>query len=236
MSDKGSTLLLRLCGPMQSWGFRSRFDNRDTALEPTRSGVTGLLCAALGWERDHDLTDFQPLKMGVRIDAPGRVMVDYQTAQEVIRANGASGGTVQSWRYYLSDARFLVGLESEDLDWLHRLDGALRNPIYPLFLGRKSYVPSLPVALPRTGVLPGQELEEALKNQEWWYCRPAEARSTPALRLRLESDDHQAGSVSNDYPLNFATRRFRPRAVIEGDPVVPLPEKIQKDELCISRN
>src|SRR5690606_14347414 len=106
-----------------------RFDNRDTALEPTRSGVVGLLCAALGWERDADLTPFQSLKMGVRIDAPGRVMVDYQTAKEVIRANGSPGGTVQSWRYYLSDARFLVGLESDDLTCLRKLDDALRNPV-----------------------------------------------------------------------------------------------------------
>jgi CRISPR system Cascade subunit CasD len=174
--------------------------------------------------------------MGVRIDAPGRVMVDYQTAQEVIRANGSSGGTVQSWRYYLSDARFLVGLESDDLAWLRQLDGALRNPVYPLFLGRKSYVPSLPIALPHSGVLAGQELEDALKNQAWRYCRPAEARSTHSLRLRLESDDHEAGSASNDYPLDFARRRFRPRVVVEREPIIPLAEQIQKDELCISPN
>lgn len=234
MSGTPSTLLLRLCGPMQSWGFRSRFDNRDTALEPTRSGVIGLLCAALGWERDADLTPFQNLVMGVRIDAPGRVMVDYQTASQVLRANGNAGGTVQSWRYYLSDARFLVGLESDDLNWLQQLDEALRNPHFPLFLGRKSYVPSLPVALPKSGVLPATQLEDALRNQAWRHCRAFEARSTPALRLRLESSDAQSGSVSNDYPLDFARRRFRPRVVSEHDPVTPV--QIQKDELCIFRN
>ena len=39
-----SVLLMRLAGPMQSWGTRSRFSNRDTGLEPSRSGVIGLLC------------------------------------------------------------------------------------------------------------------------------------------------------------------------------------------------
>lgn len=239
MSGDRSTLLLRLVGPMQSWGFRSRFDNRDTALEPTRSGVIGLLCAALGWERDHDLAPFQNLNMGVRIDAPGRVMVDYQTAQEVIRAGGGAGATVQSWRYYLSDARFLVGLESDDLGWLRELDVALRNPVFPLFLGRKSYVPSLPIALPRTGVLQDENLEDALKAQTWWYCREREkrdleARSSPGLRLRIETDNAEDGAASSDYPLDFARRRFRARMVIEGKPVIP--QQMKKDELCISRN
>ena len=39
-----STLLLRLAGPMQSWGVQSRFSVRDTGLEPSKSGVIGLLC------------------------------------------------------------------------------------------------------------------------------------------------------------------------------------------------
>ena len=42
-----SVLLLRLAGPMQAWGTQSRFTVRDTGLEPSKSGVIGLLCAAL---------------------------------------------------------------------------------------------------------------------------------------------------------------------------------------------
>ena len=47
-----SVLLMRLAGPMQSWGTQSRFGHRDTGTEPSKSGVIGLLCAALGWPRD----------------------------------------------------------------------------------------------------------------------------------------------------------------------------------------
>ena len=43
-----SVLLLRLSGPMQSWGIQSQFPDRDTGMEPSKSGVVGLLCAALG--------------------------------------------------------------------------------------------------------------------------------------------------------------------------------------------
>ena len=47
-----AVLLLRLAGQMQSWGTQSRFSNRDTDLEPSKSGVIGLLCAAMGIPRD----------------------------------------------------------------------------------------------------------------------------------------------------------------------------------------
>ena len=52
-----NVLLLRLCGPMQSWGVQSRFSVRDTGLEPSKSGVVGLLAAALGRPRDAEIAD-----------------------------------------------------------------------------------------------------------------------------------------------------------------------------------
>jgi CRISPR system Cascade subunit CasD len=54
------TLLLRLVGPMQSWGTTSRFDQRDTGKEPSKSGVIGLVAAALGIDREN-WTDLEPL-------------------------------------------------------------------------------------------------------------------------------------------------------------------------------
>ena len=74
------TLLLRLEGPMQSWGYRSRFDYRDTALEPTRSGVIGLICAAMGIARGEAISRFDAIRMGVRVDKEGRPERDYHTA------------------------------------------------------------------------------------------------------------------------------------------------------------
>ena len=57
-----TTLLLRLQGPMQSWGTTSRFDERDTQLEPSKSGVLGLICAALGRDRKEDIQDLADLR------------------------------------------------------------------------------------------------------------------------------------------------------------------------------
>src|SRR3990172_4603098 len=161
-SEAMPTVLLRLAGPMQSWGTRSRFTNRDTGLEPSKSGVIGLLCAALGWPRDADtfhivskkytLEEFaQSLLMAVRVAREGRLMRDYHTAQDVRRADPTKGtqDTVVSERFYLADADFLVGLEG-DRALLEHIDAKLRAPTWTLYLGRKSFVPSLPVSEPVT--------------------------------------------------------------------------------------
>src|SRR4030043_150082 len=96
-----AVLLIRLCGPMQSWGTQSRFSNRDTELEPSKSGVIGLLCAALGKPRDEreaqippSINELSALKMGVRVDREGAVKCDYHTALNVKVAK--AGGGVKS--------------------------------------------------------------------------------------------------------------------------------------------
>ena len=131
------TLLIRLEGPMQSWGTTSRFDQRDTGKEPSKSGVIGLLAAALGYDRE-DWQNVEPLtqlKMGVRHDRPGILKRDYQTAgcaspNEIIKADGKlSDNGVVSERFYLSDACFLVGFESSDSNLLQQAHDAclIRN-------------------------------------------------------------------------------------------------------------
>ena len=41
-------LLLWLEGPLQAWGYDSKFGRRDTLPFPTKSGLLGLLCCARG--------------------------------------------------------------------------------------------------------------------------------------------------------------------------------------------
>lgn len=53
MSNTPNTLYLRLEAPLQAWGsHEGKFTMRRTADAPTKSGVAGLLCAALGIPRD----------------------------------------------------------------------------------------------------------------------------------------------------------------------------------------
>lgn len=204
-----ATLLLRLQGPMQSWGTTSRFDERDTQLEPSKSGVLGLVCAALGRDRSAPVDDLAALRMGVRVDQEGVPMRDYQTATGVvIAATGKAdlGRTVVSPRYYLADAIFLVGLEGAR-DVLERIHAALRAPVWPLALGRKSFVPSAPLHLP--GGLVDAPLQQALS--QWPVLA---AGDHPAAPLRGLLEDVAEGAVRLDQPVApFADRRFGPRFV-----------------------
>lgn len=207
------TILLRLTGPMQSWGVQSRFQMRDTGLEPTKSGVIGLICAAFGWGRDHDLRRLNQLIMGVRVDRPGRMMMDYQTALEISISNNPTGTkTGVSRRYFLADAYFLVGLESDDLGWLREIHNQLFNPVWPLYLGRKSYVPTLPVWL-RDGLREGQSLLEALRTFDWLDRITTDKRRPEKLRFVIESSD---GFVQiPDWAQNFDVKErfYLPRRV-----------------------
>jgi CRISPR system Cascade subunit CasD len=211
-----SVLLLRLSGPMQSWGVQSRFSVRETGLEPSKSGVVGLLCAALGRRRDEPVGDLAALKMGVRVDQEGKLARDFQTAMNVLKAGGGTKDTEPSTRYYLSDARFLVGLEGDDLDLLTVLHAALYDPHWPLYLGRKAFVPAEPVWL-EDGLHSHQVLLDILQAYPWLGC---DSCNYPD-QVRLVLEDSDGSELRPDQPISFAQRRFAPRRV--RTKFVPLP-------------
>ena len=71
-----ATLLLRLAAPLQAWGADSKFETRKTNREPTKSGVIGLLAAALGLRRDEReaLARLAQLRFGVRVEREGQLL------------------------------------------------------------------------------------------------------------------------------------------------------------------
>jgi len=222
-----AVLLLRLDGPMQSWGTQSRFDDRDTERFPSKSGVIGLLCAALGRPRSAALDDLAALRMAARADRPGVLQTDYQTARDVPRAKGSGSGNVQSWRHYLSDACFLVGLESDDADLLAALHAALWAPVWPLYLGRKGHVPGTPVWLP-DGLVP-DPLERVMGEYGWLGRSGADRPSQ--LELEWECGPGEPGLSRHDVPLSFADgdRRFGLRLVRHDQ--CPCPAR-HRGEVC----
>lgn len=199
------TLLMRFVASMQSWGVQSNFDYRDTGLEPSKSGVIGLLCAALGHSRELPIDPrFLSSRMGVRVDCEGVVAYDYHIAGVggILKAEGKvkTDNVVPSWRYYLADAAFLVGLESEDADWLRQLHEALQHPVWPLFFGRKAFPPGEPVALSDNAVY-AQDLYTALQAYPRLRDDP---RSLDPGRMRGLLEDPQGSIVRMDQPLSFA--------------------------------
>lgn len=150
-----NTLLIRLEAPLQAWGTRSRWGDRETSQEPSKSGVIGLLACALGWGRDRD-NDIRALawevSFGVRVDLQGLVLRDYQTvsggamsAEGKIKVTQSTGEpeTVLSPRLYISDASFLVAVRGAEAT-VSKLATALQDPVWPVYLGRKSCPPAVP--------------------------------------------------------------------------------------------
>lgn len=240
-----STLLLRLAAPLQAWGTDSKFETRRTGREPSKSGVVGLLAAALGIRRDGDLSRLNGLSFGVRVDQEGTMLRDYHTAHST-KSNGDKISYITN-RYYLADAVFLVGLESEDEAFLQDLEEALQHPAFPLFLGRRSCPPAQPLVV---GIRP-LGLEEALRAEAWqisdWMRKKWLPRQEqPRLRLVLDCRPNEAGAVYlHDLPITFHPERRRygirtarqtnmsmelpePAAATEHDPMLEL-----EADLCI---
>lgn len=219
------TLLLRLAGAMQSWGTTSRFDQRDTGKEPSKSGVIGLLAVALGIDRENwiDLEPLTRLSMGVRHDRPGIPKRDYQTAQQVISADHSKiHETAVTTRDYLADAVFLVGLEGADRSLMEQIHAALRDPVWPLALGRKSYVPSESIWIENG--LQDAPLRDVLARWPWIGSQRKWEERPERLLVSFESEDG-SGVLKMDQPLSsFAERRFGARFV--RSEWMPLPQEV----------
>lgn len=215
-----SVLLLRLAGPLQSWGATSRFTHRHTQVTPTKSGVIGMLAAASGLRRTDPLTELLSLDFGVRIDQPGQVLRDFQVARTL---DGRDSMPLTN-RYYLSDAVFLVAIGGDQalLEGLHE---SVRRPHFPLYLGRRACPPVAPISL---GVHPGT-VDEALRDWPWQAAKRLRERGELTVPLEVVSDAPPGADVTEtlpDQPISFdpAHRQYGWRAVVRTRIVVPNPD------------
>lgn len=189
------TLILNLVGP-QSWGISSYFKQRDTGMEPSKSGVYGLIEAALGLDRRETYPPLERLRFGVRVDRPGQWEVDFQMAQSVAMANGEGHKNEILRKAYLADAHFMVALEG-DQAVLEIIQEALLRPKRPIHLGRRAFSPLCPLILPDS--LQPDPLETTLTTYPWcashlfaWPFHP------PGQPLRVVMDDENGYEIRHD--------------------------------------
>ncbi len=165
-------LLLWLEAPLQSWGFDSKFGRRDTLAFPTKSGVLGLVCAALGAGGPQcDLLEtFAPLGQTVisfvRCQQKGNNLVrqDREPLLRDFHMVGSGYDDKDPWSNLLipktSEGKKAVGGGTKmtyryylqdaafavaleiPADKAEDLAEALRNPVWDLYLGRKNCVPT----------------------------------------------------------------------------------------------
>ncbi|MCM3898057.1 type I-E CRISPR-associated protein Cas5/CasD [Gordonia sputi] len=184
---------------MQSWGASSRFARRDTRLEPTKSGVIGLLGSAQGVRRTDSIEHLLGLKFGVRVDQEGSLEKDNVTSRSL---DGTRAMPLAD-KYYLVDAVFVAAVEGDD-ELVDSLAAAIRRPVFPLYLGRRAYPPSRPVYLATTST----SLREALRDTEWQASLRHRRRQGKSVRLRTMLDSESgSGEVIRDMPMSFDPRR-----------------------------
>ncbi|MFF9409893.1 type I-E CRISPR-associated protein Cas5/CasD [Streptomyces anandii] len=208
-----SVLVLQLAGPLQAWGAAARFARRGTENAPTKSGVVGLLAAALGLDRDADqqLAELAELRFGVRIDQPGTRIRDFQTAHHLDTGEAMP----LSERFYLADAMFVAAVEGDGA-LVDRLTTALHTPAYLPYLGRRSCPPARPLT---PAVHQGDTgLEQVLADEPWraadWYQKRRSHQDRVELTVLIEAraGDGAAqplGDTLRDQPLSFDPRQRR---------------------------
>ncbi len=219
-------LLLWLEAPLQSWGADSRFGRRGTLDFPTKSGILGLLCCALGAggeqieqlkemgalrqtvisfrrskEREALLRDFQMVGSGYDDKDP------WETLLIPKKSDGKAavgGGSKITYRYYLQDAAFAAILEVP-ADKAQLFADALSNPCWDIYLGRKCCVPT-------DFIYQGSFATESVA-----IVRALEVAQEKKLveDFRVLDGEHEGESIIlNDVPIQFGENKiYRERRV-----------------------
>ncbi|KAI93230.1 CRISPR-associated protein Cas5, partial [Rhodomicrobium udaipurense JA643] len=161
-------LVFTIAAPMASFGMKyDPGEWRNSSNRPSKSGVFGIVAAALGIEREeqHRIDALQVLNFAVRVDQPGQTAYDYHTAQVppqkrnrrfATRADELAVPkhelkTVLSTREYRTNAFATSALWFRDgvieaPFSLWSIADALKQPRFNLYAGRKSHPLMLPCA------------------------------------------------------------------------------------------
>ena len=145
----------------------------------------------------------------------------YDSKTETLRiprkaSRGGSFGTVQTWREYLLDTRFAVFLQG-NRETLEQAARALRDPVWGLWLGRKSCPPAVPIL---------GDVHKTLADAWRWTAEKADLPAgMPMDRFERyeEVPPDQSDFTLLDQPVSFRRREFHARPVrrIRGDTNLP---------------
>lgn len=172
MQMRNPYLLLWFEAPLQSWGSDSKFGRRDTQTFPTRSGVMGLMCSALGagGQQRELLAEFAVLGQTVISFARSKQTADGVTKQDrepllrdfhmvgsgyddqnpwasllipkTSEGKKAVGGGAKMTYRYYLQDAAFAVVLEVSVDKAESIAYALQNPAWDVYLGRKNCVPT----------------------------------------------------------------------------------------------
>lgn len=214
-----TTLAFLLDSPLQSWGSSSRFQRRGTDSYPSKSGVLGLIAAAMGIDKHRadepgKLAPLAALRFSVyslqramgKDEFTVQRLEDYHTVgggydedtdpwarlSTPRKASGGPFGTVLTQRDYLADAVFAAVLQGPR-EMLGTIASALQNPVWGVWLGRKACIPSTPIVAALADSS-SEALEKLLtKERELWPEKlPITLKAPKRLTQELEPGETAA--------------------------------------------
>lgn len=221
-------VLLWLEGPLQAWGHDSRFSVRSTLEFPTKSGILGMMLAAMGLDGPQEellamlsscahkvysfdkgnchpttMVDFQMVGSGYD-DKDNWEKMLIPKKRDGTAANG--GGTKMTYRHYLQDAVFAVIAEIPD-EISSAVEYAFESPVWPLCLGRRCCIPSKPIFCGGFDNLAAAEIK---------VNEIADVYKYKKTFCVVEGNDPEAGDVVivQDVPIRFgASKKYKSRYV-----------------------
>jgi len=229
------TILLKFAGPMQSWGTDSHFEIRHTDSYPSKSGVLGLVAAALGWRRnDKRIEKLNKICFAVRVDQSGNLLEDYQIAYN--SKLDRKKGTYVTRRYYIQDGVFVAALGISQAEDVNEILAALRQPYFQPYMGRRSL--PLPVDF-ILDVVEGEPVS-VLRDFPWqaadWYQKKEQLKdNTGRQRLSIFAEKDIDGGIvrrRRDHVVSLASsgRRYLPRMEYETFCEIAMPKSRQEHD------
>jgi len=184
-------LILRFDAPMVSFGGVTVDQHGFTDSYPGQAMLTGLIANALGWHHGdfHRLENLQGrLDYAARWDVEPIRSVDYHTVDLGSSKMRHPGWTTRGrddhrtshedfkyathlrYRHYWEDGLLTVALTIQGHDYpaLEDILRGLRKPARPLFIGRKTCLPSRPLLDPHSPMREGEDLVSILQEVPVW--------------------------------------------------------------------
>ena len=230
-------LVFQLYAPLASWGGQAVGQERPSDDHPSRSALLGMLAAALGIRRNEE-TKHRALsdtcRFGIKLLAPGLALRDFHTIsipkgtnlnlhtrrEEVLCFEKQSKSEVKnqrpnpivSSRTYRQDTLNIVTVTSDSPHYgINNLTNALLKPIFPLYLGRKSCPPALPL---NPKIISADNMKSALDSY-----KPYDISSCPGMeKPRYFWEAGMNAGITHDYsvprydqPVSRRRWQFEPR-------------------------
>ena len=232
-------MLLWLEAPLQSWGADSKFGRRDTLAFPTKSGVLGLVCAALGagGEQRELLAEFAdlnqtvvsfaragttesglvalenpPLLRDFHMVGSGFDERDPWASLHIPKTSGgkkAVGGGAKMTYRYYLQDAAFAVVVELPKGHAESIQHALQYPVWDIYLGRKNCVPT---DIIYRGSFDG--LTQAIEKATLIAREKNRVEEFTVWHGALAEDEVDEFITLNDVPLHFGEdKRYRDRQV-----------------------